>query len=520
MTSTEPPGATEPVNPLIHRAVAAQARLRPGATAIFFREERIDYRTLDAAAEHLAGQLAAHGVGPGTVVPVRMPRTPQLVAVLLAVLKCGAAYAALDHRWPAERIDGLLEQLRPPVFVSADDHPGSPATAPARWQPPTDPLPAVAALGGSAPEVELDPAAPASVFFTSGTTGTPKGVVSPHRATTRLFGPGGLRGYGPQGVTTQAAPCPWDAFSLEVWGMLTTGGAIVVVEEDYLLPGALRDVVKSAGVDTVFLTTTLFNLFVDMDPDCFLGTRQVFTGGERNSTDHIGRFLARHPGIALFHVYGPVESCVYATEHRIRPADCETPGGVPIGRAVAGTGVHVLDGERVCAPGEEGEICVSGDGLAVGYLGLPELTAQKFPEVTVAGERLRVYRTGDLGFVDAEGALHFRGRADRQVKVRGHRIEPGEIETAATRIEGVRRCTVVPVPGRTTAWERLALFYTADPLDPSAADAADPVGVTAELGRVLPPYLVPDAVLAVPDFPLTANGKIDNAALLGLLPPA
>ncbi|MFE9422253.1 AMP-binding protein [Kitasatospora sp. NPDC006697] len=513
MTTATEPTTAEPVPPLIHQAVARQAELRPEATAIVFREERIDYATLNAAAEHIAAELAALGAGPGIVVPVRMPRTPQLLAVLLGVLKCGAAYAAFDHRWPAERVDGLLAQLRPPVFVTAE-HPSSDELT--VWQPPVEPLSAVARLGGTSPAAAVDPASPASVFFTSGTTGTPKGVVSPHRATTRLFGPGGLLGYRPGGVTPQAAPCAWDAFSLEVWGMLCTGGTTVIVEEDYLLPGALRDLVKSTGMDTVFLTCGLFNLFVDMDLDCFAGTRQVFTGGERISVDHVRRFLERHPAVVLFNVYGPVESCVYATQHVITVEDLETPGGIPIGVAVAGTEVLVLDAEgKLCAPGVEGEVCVAGDGLAVEYLGLPELTAEKFPLVTPTDTEVRVYRTGDLGFHDENGVLHFRGRADRQVKVRGFRIEPGEIETAATRIEGVARCTVVPVPGRMAAWERLALFYV-----PSVAgtEGDDPAGVAAELIRTLPPYLVPDAVLAVPEFPMTVNGKVDNQALLALLP--
>ncbi|MDH6121616.1 D-alanine--poly(phosphoribitol) ligase subunit 1 [Kitasatospora sp. GAS204A] len=529
----DPPAANSPagtVHPLIHEAVARQAEQHPGSTAIVFRADRISYATLNAAADHYAEQLAALGVGAGAIVPVQLPRTPQLAATLLAVLKCGAAYAAFDHRWPTERVDGLLDQLHSPVFVTGNRPAGVQAEATGAgggrpltvWQPPAEPLEVSAGAGGTVPPSDIGPDDAACVFFTSGTTGSPKGVVSPHQATTRLFGPDGLRGYRAGGVSPQSAPCAWDAFSLELWGMLVTGGTTVIVEDDYLLPGALRDIVKSAGVDTAFFTSSLFNLFVDMDIDCFAGMGQIYTGGERLSPAHVRRFLAQYPGIALFNAYGPVESCVFATIHELGPEDCETFGGIPIGRPVADTELYVVDGGRLCEPGTEGEICIGGAGLAIGYLEQPELTAEKFAPITVNGTPVRVYRTGDLGFLDADQVLHFRGRADRQVKVRGYRIEPGEIENAAMKVEGVRSCTVVPVPGRTAAWERLALFYTATAdtaaTAPAEGESDDPIGLARTLGKRLPPYLVPDTVMMVEKFPVTVNGKIDNQALLDSLP--
>ena len=502
--------------PLIHEAVALRAQLRPEATAIVFRGEAIDYRTLDAAADAYAVRLVALGVAPGDTVPVRMARGPQQVAALLAVLKCGAAYAAFDHRWPDDRVVSLLDQIRPPVLVS--DSPVEAGPVPV-WSPPEESLHASARRGGRPPRVELPNTAAACVFFTSGTTGTPKGVVSPHRATTRLFGPGGLRGYGEGRVTSQSAPCAWDAFTLELWGMLTTGGTAVIVEDDYLLPGVLRDVVAANGVDTIFLTSSLFNLFVDMDLDCFAGLRHLYTGGERLSAAHVRQFAARFPEIQLFNGYGPVEACVFATTHLVELPDCDTVGGVPIGSPVAETEVYVVSEGRICGPGEEGELCIGGAGLAPGSLGQPELTAEKFEPITVDGVAVRVYRTGDLCRLDEAGVLHFRGRADRQVKVRGYRIEPGEIENAAVRVPGVQRGVVVPVPGKTVTWERLVLFYTVDPgAEPvPTGTATDPVGLAAALAVGLPPYLVPDLVLAVGAFPMTANGKIDDKALLASL---
>ena len=512
------------VHPLIHEAVSRQALERPEAVAMVFRDERISYATLDAAADEYAVRLQALGVVPGDIVPLWLPRSPRMVAALLGVLKCGAAYAAFDHRWPTERVASLVDRLRPRVLISENRAGGDGVPL---WQPPQETLETTAGSASAArpTPVLLAPSAPACVFFTSGTTGSPKGVVSPHEGTTRLFGPGRLRGYGPGRVAPQSAPCAWDAFSLELWGMLTTGGTTVLVEEDYLLPGALRDMVAADGVDTVFVTSSLFNLFVDMDLDCFSGVKQVYTGGERLSAAHIRRFLTRLPEIQLFNAYGPVESCVFTTAHLLEVADCDTPGGLPIGRPVSATQVYVVADGRICGPGEEGEICVGGAGLATGYLGQPELTAEKFAAITVDGEPVRVYHTGDVGFQDASGVLHFRGRADRQVKVRGFRIEPGEIENAAMRVPGVLRCVVVPVPGRTATYEQLALFYTLPPAEAAAeaptdspSTAVDPLGLQPALAGFLPPYLVPDTVRAVPEFPMTPNGKVDEKALLALLP--
>ncbi|MFI8350682.1 amino acid adenylation domain-containing protein [Streptomyces sp. NPDC085596] len=501
---------------LIHQAVAHQAHLTPDAIAVVDGDTRLAYGALDALSDGWAEQLARRGVGPGTSVPVLLPRSAALYVALLAVLKCGAGYAALDPRWPRARTEGVLRHLAAPVLVTDAQEP--PGEGPV-WRPP--------ALGTSAGGAAADrPAAaatfvahdgpadtPATVFYTSGTSGAPKGVVSPHAATTRLFAADGPLAFGPGTAMMQAAPAPWDAFSMELWGMLTTGGTCVTAAEDYLLPDTLRRLVDTCGVDTAWLTASLFNLFTEIDLDCFEGLRRLYIGGERLSTTHVSRFLARHPGIRLFNGYGPVESCVFATVHPIGPEDCDRPYGVPIGREVPGTEVHVLDGEGLpCGPGVVGELCISGDGLARGYLGESALTAARFRVSPVGGTPLRHYRTGDRGFRDADGLLHFTGRTDRQVKIRGHRIEPEGIEAHAADLPGIADCAAVPVPGELGNYDRLALFYTAD-----GEDAGPPELVRRALGLRLPPYAVPDVVQRVDRLPVTANGKIDRSRLLAAL---
>lgn len=502
--------------PLIHAAVASQAAQRPQATALIHDDCNISYATLEAAASDYAAELAGRGVGTGDVIPLLLPRSPHLVAWQLAVLKCGAAYANLDLRWPRERQAAVLERLAPVLVIGGSDRLGSRFRC---YHPPSENVGHAAARSRPFKPAALDSSTAATVFFTSGTTGGPKGVIAPHRAVTRLFRPTGLTGFGPGHATPQAAPLPWDMYAFELWGQLMTGGTAVLVEGDHLLPGTLRDLVRAAGVDTLWLTSSLFNLFLDEDPDCFSGLAQVFTGGEKLSPEHVRHFLRRHRGIPLWNGYGPVENCMLTTARLLRPEDCDVPGGVPVGTAAPGTTVVVLDddGQR-CPPGEAGEICVAGPGLASGYLGDPELTAEKFPTIDLDGAPLRIYRTGDIGVVDRGGILHFRGRRDRQVKISGHRVEMAEIEHAARSLPGVRDCTAFPVTGPGGWVSRLALMYVAEPgrLADSGENSGDPLRVRDQLAERLPDYLVPGVVRGLARFPVTANGKLDRSALLSM----
>ncbi|MGW4549954.1 amino acid adenylation domain-containing protein [Streptomyces violaceorubidus] len=506
-----------PPSESLHGRFSAIAAARPDAPALLHHGERIGYGLLDRASNAYAVRLADHGVGRGDLVPLRLPRSPELVAAVLAVLKLGAAYALIDERWPDGRVADVLTQLDAGVMVAAQTPPvtdgGADGPPVGLWTPPTGGLASVAADAPGFVPVEVSGHESACVFFTSGTTGRPKGVLSPHRATTRLFRPGTFARFGPGTVLPQAAPVPWDAYSLELWAALLNGGTSLVVEEPYLSPAVLRAGIEQSGVDTVWLTGSLFNMLIDEDPTCLRGLRQVMTGGERLSVPHVRAFLAAHPDTTLLNGYGPVESTVFATVHRVVRQDCERPDGIPVGRPVPGTSVHILDGARACGTGEPGEICVAGDGLALGYLGRPELTAEKFSTVTVDGRAVRVYRTGDLGHRDEDGLLHYHGRADRQVKIRGHRLEPAEVEAQIERLlPQVRRCVVLPLRDASGAYRALAAFcrpYRAgDPLD----------GALRQLAPHLVQYHLPAHLLTVEDFPLTANGKLDEAALLALVP--
>ncbi|WP_308120192.1 amino acid adenylation domain-containing protein [Streptomyces bambusae] len=515
----------------LHEAFARRAAERPGAVALVEGDRTTTYAELDATADAWASGLVAAGVTPGALVPVLLPRSTELVTALLAVLKTGAAYALLDPDWPADRLRDVMRDLRPPLMIARESGDAAQGGGPEGhapdgrtlhghaphghalpvWPPPSG------ETAGAAPDpdgftpVAVDAGDPACVFFTSGTTGRPKGVLSPHRATARLFQPGGFAEFTADTVMPLAAATPWDAFSLELWSVLLSGGTSLVVTDPYLSPVALGDAVSRHRADTVWLTSSLFNMIVDESPDAFRGLRQVMIGGERLSAGHVRRFLHRHPGIALLNGYGPVESTVFATTHRITEPDCDLPGGIPLGRPVPGTQVHVLDGTRPCAVDETGEICLAGDGLALGYLGDEALTARKFTDVRIDGRDVRVYRTGDLGRWDRDGLLHYQGRSDRQLKIRGHRVEPAEVERQVEQLlPAVRHCRVLARGDAARGERELVAFCVpvrlGDPLD----------GALAVLAEALVAYQRPAAVVGVDAFPVTAQGKLDERALLAL----
>lgn len=498
--------------PLIHAAFSRHAVVYPDAAALIHDGVEISYRALDAASDAYAAELSTRGVAAGAIVPLVLPSSPQLVAFQLAVLKCGAAYSNIDADWPPARQSAIFQQIAPEVAVALPQ--GRPPGDLNTFYVGLEDVRNTASRTVSFAPAVVDAADPATVFFTSGTTGSPKGVVVPHQAVTRLFGVGGLPGFGPGHVTPQAAAVAWDMYAFELWGQLCSGGAVATVPRGYLLPSTLRRLIRTAGVDTVWLTTSLFNLFVDEDIDCFEGLGQLFIGGEKLSPGHVRSFLSRHPAVPLRNGYGPAENCMLTTTRLISPADCDISGGIPVGRTVPGTTVTLLSKEALpCAPGETGEICIAGSGLAIGYLGQPEMTAQRFPTLAIGGTPVRVYRSGDMGVLDHEGVLHFHGRQDRQVKISGHRIELSEIEVVAREITGVRECLVVPLTTLDRRVTGLALCYVADP----AASGDQPALAESELrdalARMLPPYLVPGVVHRFNHFPVTANGKADQGEM-------
>ena len=488
----------------VHDCVTRFSCSTPDATALTDGRREVSYAELDALSDSWAQELRTLGVSAGDRVPLLLPRSIELVIAIVGALKTGAVYAVLDPCAGPEVLAPVFDDLDARVTIAGHGSEAVVAGLGRLWT--TGPEP-------DAPSAPVQPAHtssdsdPCCVFFTSGTAGRPKGVIVTHAAILRLFTAPSFVDLGPDSVVSVAAPPQWDAFCFELWAGLTSGGTCLIVTEPFLTGTLIRLGRTERRLNTVWLTSSLFNAIVDDDLGAFDGLRHVLTGGERLSRLHVRRFLERHPNILLSNGYGPVETTVFAAVHPIAIADCDYEDGIPVGRPVPSTGIYVLHDDELCAPGQIGEICISGSGLALGYLNDARLTAEKFPTVVIAGRALRLYRTGDLGVLrDDDGPLEYRGRMDRQVKIRGHRVDLGDVEARVRSILRIDTCQVVVARDVDDEADELIVFV------PLAA------GHAPDLQRRLVDSLSaaerPTHVELVSRWPLTERGKVDRAALL------
>jgi amino acid adenylation domain-containing protein len=476
---------------------AEQVRERPGAPAVVQGERTLTYRELDRLSNGLALELTANGVTPDTAVGVCVARSPELLVALLAVLKCGASYLPFDAAWPDERLYGLFTDAGCRWVVS--DLPLAGRFDDRRLISVND-VPESAA----GPDVRVTADTVAYINFTSGSTGRPKGVPIRHRGITRLVSAARYVRLGPDSRLLHLAPVTFDAATFEIWGALLHGGTCVLYPDPHLRLSRLGRVLREQRVSVLFLTTALFNTVVSEAAAALDTVGTVLTGGEIPSMRHMGEALRRYGPGRLVHVYGPTESTTFATYHRV---DAIPDGAVtlPIGLPVQSTRLYVVDGDELCAPGVSGEIWLAGDGLATGYLGRPELTADRFVDRVVGGTRERLYRTGDFGFLRPDGELVFQGRKDDQVKINGFRIELGEIAHHLDLHPAVRSSYVtVRSAGDRAVWA----FAVCD--DPSLSAKS----LREHLRARLPAYMVPARIHLCDVLPLTPTGKVDRHALL------
>jgi amino acid adenylation domain-containing protein len=513
-------GESYPREATLYDLFAEQAALSPDAVALVGDGTDLTYGELARQVTRWARRLRLLGVGPEVRVALCLDRTPARVVATLAVLAAGGAYVPLDPAYPRERLAFLLRSSAAPVLVTEE-----------RWLPMLSELPdmkaAVLCLDGTAAaageeEEGREAALPAVaatglayVMYTSGSTGEPKGVAVTHRGVVRLVRGTGYARFGPDETLLLYAPYTFDVSTLELWGALLHGSRLVIPPPGVLTTAELGEVVKREGVTTLWLTTGLFRQMVEENLGALSGVRQLLTGGDVLPVAHARRVLAELPETRLINGYGPTENTCFTACYTVRAA-AELDPSVPVGRPVAHTWVAVLDRYQMpVPPGVAGELCTGGDGLARGYLDHPDRTAERFlpdPEGREAGGRL--YRTGDLVRWRRLGDLEFLGRIDAQVKVRGFRVEPGEVETALMahpRLSGA----VVLAQREEAGGHRLVAYVVA------AADATvapEPSELRDFLRQRLPEFMVPSAWVSLPALPLTANGKVDRKALALLRP--
>ncbi|HMJ42935.1 MAG TPA: amino acid adenylation domain-containing protein [Pseudolabrys sp.] len=494
--------------------VAAQARSTPRRPAIITTDRVIDYAELNQSANRLARHLVRLGVTNGRHVAISMPRSPEMLISVLAVLKAGAAYVPIDPSYPAARRAFMLSDSRAALLIRQSG-PGSPD--PAGTTPVLELTPGDAVSPEESADDLLMPLtsdSSAYIIYTSGSTGRPKGVVMPHGAMTNLIQWQNSKTDCPAGARTlQFASLSFDVSFQEIFSTWTTGGALVVIDDATRAePMLLLERLKAHRVQRIFLPYVALQQLAEasrMSQGPLPPLREIVTAGEQlRITPAIVQLFERLGSCCLRNQYGPTETHV-ATEYVLTGPPQSWPALPSIGAPIANVTVHILDRFQQAAPiGVIGEIYLSGACVASGYLDRPDQTAERFlPDPWADSDGLKMYRTGDLARRLADGTLEFCGRNDHQIKIRGYRIEPGEIELALTENRDIAEAAVVAVGGSADT-KRLVAFVVAN------SSTKDVSHIRDQLVTRLPEHLIPSAIIGIDRLPLTPSGKLDREALM------
>ncbi|MHC8366018.1 non-ribosomal peptide synthetase [Pseudomonas sp. ZT5P21] len=498
-----------PASQLLPELLNEQARLAPERTALMWEGGSLDFAELHTQANRLAHYLRDKGVGPDVCVAIAAERSPQLLIGLLAIIKAGGAYVPLDPDYPAERLAYMLSDSGVELLLTQ--------TRLLDRLPATDGVSVIAmdALHlenwpSQAPGLHLHGDNLAYVIYTSGSTGQPKGVGNTHAALVeRLQWMQNTYGLNDTDVLMQKAPISFDVSVWECFWPLITGARLLIAGAgEHRDPHRIAQLVQQYGITTLHFVPPLLSLFIDepLTAEC-TSLRRVFSGGEALSAKLRNRVLEQLPAVQLHNRYGPTETAINVTHWHCSTADGERS---PIGRPLGNVICRVLDSELNAVPaGVPGELCISGIGLARGYLGRPGLTAERFVVDPLGEQGARLYRTGDRARWTAEGVIEYLGRLDQQVKLRGFRVEPEEIEARLLAQDGVAQAVVLVRV--TAAGGQLIGYYTA--IETSETEDAQSARLKTALAAELPEYMVPAQLMRLEEMPLSPSGKLDRRAL-------
>lgn len=497
---------------------ASTAMKHAGNKAVLSDDATLTYAELDARSNQIAHALADRGIGNGDLVALLATRSCDTIVMILGVMKAGAAYVPLDPAYPEARLAYMMEDTKARLLLvgPGGDEAARTLNLCSEVLSFEDLSMAAAACPTQAPEVEIGAGDPIYVMFTSGSTGKPKGIVVPHRAVVRLVTDQTYAHFGPDTVFLHLAPLAFDAATFEIWGALLHGGALAVLPSIKPTLQEITRAIQDHGATTGFFTTALFHAIVDEQVETFAPLKQVLTGGDVVSSTHVRKVRQALPDVDLGIFYGPTENAAFSTSYPV-PSEWREDEPLPIGETISRSSVFVVDPRgHLCPRGAPGELFVGGEGVALGYLGRPDLTSQAFVERPFApGDRL--YRTGDMVRWGTDGQLRFIGRIDTQIKINGHRVELDEIASVLRQVRDVNDAVVLASKGPADS-KQLHAFVTC------ASTASSPQQVTDSasclLAKELPQYMRPATIQLVEAIPQTANGKVDRETLLRKLDEA
>jgi amino acid adenylation domain-containing protein len=490
----------------VHQLVELQASRQPNALAVVYGEKQISYGELNRRANRLAHYLRAHGVGRETRVGVLMERSANWIVALLGILKAGGVYVPLDGSYPAGRLRFMVEDAEIRLLLTESGQPRIEASEVVFLDQDWEWLESESTEN---PENVTQAEDLAYLMYTSGSTGQPKGVGVPHRAINRLVRNTNYVKFDESDRVAQISNASFDAATFEIWGALLNGSRVVVLEKETALsPKELKKQLVEHEISAMFLTTALFNQTALSRPEIFASLKYMIFGGDTADPRAVHRVLGEGRPEHLVNAYGPTENTTFTTWYDAQESDIGARM-IPIGQPLSNTEVWVLDQQSRMVPvGVPGELCIGGDGLARGYIRRPELTAEKFvphPYSRNAGARL--YRTGDLVRYREDGNIEFLKRMDQQVKVRGFRVELGEIESTLNQYRAVMESIVVDRKDSSGDIRLIAYFVPEVGVEPTSLE------LLTFLQEKLPSYMLPSAFIAIKEIPLTPNGKVDRRAL-------